>query len=125
MDILFVSADDNFSEGLIRSIAAADRQISRVHSAEAAIPIITSGTFNAVIADDPLTGMSGIDLLEQVRPMLDPACKFILISNVSDGRVVLDYIKRGLRDFVIRGDRSAAEVTAILESREDRLLFPD
>lgn len=125
MDILLISDDDDFSEGFITSIALAGRSISRVRSAEAAIPMVAGVNQLVVIADDPLPGISGIDLLTQIRSSLHPISRFILISSVSDGRVVLDYIRRGLREFVIRGDRSAAEVNAILDGKEDELLFPD
>ncbi len=79
----------------------------------------------AVIADDPLPGMRGIDLLAYAKPLMAAGSKFILISEVNDGRTVLDYIKRGLRDFVIRDARAAAAVNAILENREEDMLFPD
>ena len=126
MDILLISADDHFSTGLTEALQhMADRDIRRVRSAEDARLLIRQGSTMAVIADDPLPGMSGIELLAYAKPMMAAGSKFILISEVNDGRTILDYIKRGLRDFVIRDARAAEAVNAIMENREEDMLFPD
>lgn len=78
---------------------------------------------NAFIVDYKLPGKSGIEFYEEIRPLLNKDTKLIMMSAIDDGAMVLDFIKKGVRDYVIKDESVIDSLRAILEGNDDYYLF--
>ena len=74
---------------------------------------------DVMIIDYKLPGMSGIDLYEKIKPRLTEKNKVILLSSLDDGNMVLSFIQRGVRDYVIKDENVIDSLTSILSGKED------
>ena len=72
-----------------------------------------------MILDYYLPGMNGIDLYEKTKDSLPEEVKVIILSSMDDGNLVLDFIKKGIRDYVVKGDNVIETLVAIIEGEED------
>ena len=77
----------------------------------------------AFIVDFRLPGKSGIEFYEEMKPRLTSDTKLIIMSAIDDGAMVLDFIKRGVRDYVIKDEHVIDSLRTILEGNEDYYLF--
>jgi len=66
-----------------------------------------------------LPGMSGIDLYEKIKSTLTEEQKVIIMSAIDDGNMVLSFIQKGVRDYVIKDENVIDSLRAILEGKED------
>lgn len=121
MTIYLIEDDDLYAEFLKRMIGQNPAySISVFGSAEECEAVIRAGNFPDVfICDYNLPGKSGIDLYEEVKQELIKPRKFIMISSLVDGGLVLSFIKKGIRDYVIKDDTVIDSLLAILEGNED------
>lgn len=121
MNIHLIEDDDIYAEFVKRSLVqSAGYKITTFASAEECMKVLNSGTLPDVfIADYGLPGKSGIDLYDEVKSKLLPASKFIMMSALDDGNLVLNFIKKGVRDYVIKDDTVIDCLKAILEGNED------
>ena len=84
--------------------------------------IFKKGMPDAFIIDYKLPGMQGIDLFDKIRSQLKENQKCILMSSIDDGNLVLSFIQRGVRDYVIKDINVVESLHAILEGEEDNFL---
>ena len=121
MTIHLIEDDGIYAEFIKRSLAQNSAyKIVIFPSAEDCQKVLNSGQFpDAFIADYGLPGISGIDLYDDVRGKLKPENKFIMMSALDDGNLVLSFIKKGVRDYVIKDDTVIESLKAILEGNED------
>lgn len=124
MTIYLVEDDTIYAEFIRRSLASKGNYvITRFPTAEDALDMInTKGIAEALILDYKLPGMQGIDLYEKIKPKLKPDQKCILMSSIDDGNLVLSFIQKGVRDYVIKDENVIDSLVAILEGKEDEFL---
>ena len=79
---------------------------------------------DVLIIDYNLPGMTGIDLYEQVKDQLSSDVKVIMMSGIDDGNLVLEFIKKGVRDYVVKDEKVINTLTSIIEG-EDDIYFDD
>lgn len=119
MTIHVVEDDSIYGEFIKRSLEQnADYKVTVFGSAEAwlaASPPLP----DAIISDHFLSGMPGIEFYEAIRGRLTSHNRFILVSSIDDGGMVLGFIKRGIRDYVIKDDSLIDSLKTILEGNED------
>ncbi len=125
MTIHVIDDDSLYAEFMKRSLGQnPDYIITLFESAEAwldaSLPIP-----DAIISDLFLPGLSGIEFYDTVKPRLKPENKFILISSINDGKRVLEFIKKGIRDYVIKDDTTVGSLRSILEGKEDEYYLFD
>jgi DNA-binding NarL/FixJ family response regulator len=84
--------------------------------------IAKNGLAEAFIFDYKLPGMQGIDLYEKIRSRLRENQKCILMSSIDDGNLVLSFIQRGVRDYVVKDENVIDSLVDILEGKEDEFL---
>ena len=77
-----------------------------------------------LILDYQLPGMTGIDLYEQVKDQLSSEVKVIMMSAIDDGNLVLDFIKKGVRDYVVKDEKVINTLISVIEG-EDDIYFDD
>lgn len=125
MKIILIEDDAIYAEFIGKSLQNADRQIQHFISAEEALEFIERNEVNAIIIDYKLPGMSGMDFFLQIREKIKRTAgiKAIMMSALDDGRMVLTFIQKGIRDYVIKDEYVVDSLLAILEGRENEMLF--
>ncbi len=74
-------------------------EVETAESAEEALTRVKAGLFHAIITDLSLQGMSGLDLLRQVRE-IDPGCAVLMITAYGTQRIAVEAMKAGAEDYL-------------------------
>ncbi len=121
MTIFLIEDDDIYAEFIKRSLMQDNAyKMVMFPSAEDCLSALKSGQLpDAFITDYRLPGKSGIDMYDDVKKNLKADQKFIMMSAIDDGNLVLSFIKKGVRDYVIKDDTIIDSLKSILEGKED------
>ncbi|HMP98302.1 MAG TPA: response regulator [Cyclobacteriaceae bacterium] len=119
MRIFLIEDDDIYGEFIKKSLLSQDYNVSLFQSAEEAENALKNESPEVFIIDYKLPGKSGIELYEVIKPALKDEQKVIMLSAIDDGNMVLDFIKRGVRDYVIKDDQVIESLITILKGDED------
>jgi DNA-binding NarL/FixJ family response regulator len=120
MDIYLVEDDTIYAEFIRKTLGQnPEYKISLFTSAEDALTAINQKLPSVLIVDYKLPGMSGIDLYEKIKSALTEEQKVIIMSAIDDGNMVLSFIQKGVRDYVIKDENVIDSLRAILEGKED------
>jgi CheY-like chemotaxis protein len=86
--------DDEYNEiaGLRRALRFDTWQISHAFSGEEALKLLERDVFDVVISDITMRGMSGIELLEEVKREM-PRLVRVLLSGVIESQTLIDAAK--------------------------------
>src|SRR5690348_15744963 len=124
MTIYLVEDDTIYAEFVTKTLAKkGSYEITWFPNAEECEQAVAKKALpDSFILDYKLPGMQGIDLYEKLRPKLKPDQKCILMSSIDDGNLVLSFIQRGVRDYVIKDENVIDSLAAILEGKEDEFL---
>jgi len=74
-------------------------EVETAQSGEEALEKARAGLFHVVITDLSMKGMSGLDLLRQVRE-LDPQCAVLMITAYGNQRIAVEVMKAGAEDYL-------------------------
>lgn len=119
MTVYLIEDDEIYAEFVQRSLGKnPNYKIKTFRSAEDCLAN-GNGSADAYIVDYRLPGKSGIEFYEEIKPRLTEENKLIMMSAIDDGNMVLSFIKKGVRDYVIKDDNVIDSLTAILEGKED------
>ncbi|MBX2899215.1 MAG: response regulator [Cyclobacteriaceae bacterium] len=119
MTIYLVEDDVIYAEFVKKSLSSEGRVFSVFHSAEESLPALQKTLPDVLIIDYKLPGISGIDLYEQLKPRLKEENKVIMLSSLEDGNMVLNFIQRGVRDYVIKDENVIDSLLAVINGNED------
>ncbi len=92
-----------------------DYKISSFNSAEEALPFIMEKSPDVVLFEYKLPGMTGIDFFEKISSLPNSKKTLIMMSSLDDGNMVLKFIQRGVRNYVIKDGMLVASVNEIIE----------
>ena len=81
-------------------------------SGEEALQALEQESFNIIITDLRMPGISGVQLIEQARPKC-PRSAFLVITGVDDIHVGVDAMKRGADDYLVKPFRMDTLVTSV------------
>jgi len=125
MKIYLVEDDAIYAEFIVKSLSGTPSYvITTFYSAEDGLKAIQKNLPDVMIFDYKLPGMSGIDLYEKIKPLLKDHNKVIMLSSLDDGNMVLNFIQRGVRDYVIKDENVIESLQAVLNgNEEDYYLF--
>ncbi|HEY3429533.1 MAG TPA: response regulator [Cyclobacteriaceae bacterium] len=119
MTVYLIEDDEIYAEFVQRSLSRNPNfTIKSFRSAEECLTN-GNGSADAYIVDYRLPGKSGIEFYEEIKPRLKEDNKLIMMSAIDDGNMVLSFIKKGVRDYVIKDDKVIESLTAILEGKEE------
>ena len=98
--------------GILRQQLAQDPGIAcvLVHTGEDALEKLRAGTFDLVIADHALAGMSGLDLLREVKRAWQEL-DVILMTDSADMQGLLQALEAGVYDYLLKPFASTADVS--------------
>lgn len=120
MNICLIEDDVIYAEFIKKTLGQKpDYRVASYISAEDALKSINGTLPDVMIIDYKLPGMSGIEMYEKIKGMVTDSHKVIMLSALDDGPMVLSFIQRGVRDYVIKDENVIESLMAILEGKED------
>jgi DNA-binding response OmpR family regulator len=121
MTIYLIEDDEIYAQFVKKALEKnnPDFKIKTFSSAEDALKAVNGTLPEVLIVDYDLPGMSGIDLYETIKSRITDSNKVIMLSALDDGNMVLSFIQRGVRDYVIKDETVIESLTALLEGKED------
>ena len=124
MLIYLVEDDEVYSEFISRSLRQKNFDVKQFYNAEDCLQESDQLKPEAIIIDYKLPGMSGIELFQKIQPTLNTEeTKVIVLSSIDDGNLVLDFIQKGIRDYVVKDDHVIDSLVSIIEGNDDDYYF--
>ncbi len=99
--ILIVEDEVTLCECLQRVFSREGYEVDTAESAESALELFNLNSYDLVISDIILPGMSGIELLTRYRKT-NPSQKIIIITAYASLEIAVEAIKAGACDFVTK-----------------------
>lgn len=84
-----------------RLLEAAGHSVIQAADGQAAIDAYVREQPDAVLMDITMPEMDGLEALDQIR-MLDPAARVAMLTAMGQQSVVMDAIRRGAREFLVK-----------------------
>ncbi len=120
MTIYLIEDDAIYADFIKKSLSNnAEYVIKTFPSAEDGLAALAKTLPEILIIDYKLPGMSGIDLYEKIKSRLTEKNKVVMLSSLDDGNMVLNFIQRGVRDYVIKDENVIDSLVAVLSGNED------
>jgi len=94
-------------------------EVETAQSGEEALEKVKAGLFHVVITDLSMKGMSGLELLRQVRE-LDPQCAVLMITAYGNQRIAVEVMKAGAEDYLPKpfdNDELRLKVRKVIETQ--------
>ena len=121
--VFLVEDDEAYAEFIKKSLRT-KYQIYSFITAEECMVTLKSISPDVLILDYHLPGMSGIELYEKIKDQLSSDVKVIMMSAIDDGNLVLEFIKKGVRDYVVKDEKVINALTSVIEGEGD-IYFDD
>ncbi len=121
---IFIVEDDEAYAEFIKKSLRKKYQVYSFANAEDCLTALRSITPDVLILDYNLPGMTGIELYEKVKDSLPASTRVIMMSAIEDGNLVLDFIRKGVRDYVVKDDNVINTLISVIEG-EDDIFFDD
>lgn len=99
--LLIVEDEDTLCESLQRVFRHDGYGVDRANSAEAAFNLLEAGSYDLIITDIILPGISGIELITRYRKS-NPAQKIMVMTAYASLTTAVEAIKAGACDFIIK-----------------------
>ncbi|HRX00063.1 MAG TPA: response regulator [Cyclobacteriaceae bacterium] len=120
MNIFLIEDDEIYAEFVKKALSKnSDYQVNIYNTAEEALKAVNGKLPDVMIIDYKLPGMSGIELYEKIKHQIEGNNKVILLSALDDGNMVLSFIQKGVRDYVIKDENVIESLEAILGGKEE------
>jgi DNA-binding NarL/FixJ family response regulator len=121
MNIFLIEDDEIYAQFVKKALGNSNPKynINTFTSAEDALKALTGKMPDVMIVDYKLPGMSGIDFYESIKSKITDENRVIMLSALDDGNMVLSFIQRGVRDYVIKDESVIESLGAVLEGKED------
>src|ERR1700735_1722977 len=117
--MLIVDDDAEMREALEEVFVADGHGCELAADAAAALEIVERQTFDVVICDVVMEGMSGLELLDRVKRS-HPAVPFIVITGKGGVQQAVEAIKRGAFEYLVKpcgADQLRRTVASALDER--------
>lgn len=118
LKVFLVEDDEAYAEFIKKSLRK-DYQIYSFITAEECLVTMKSIDPDVLIIDYNLPGMSGIDLYDEIKNRLHPDVKVIMMSAIDDGNLVLEFIRKGVRDYVVKDEKVIQTLKSVIEGKDD------
>lgn len=123
MEIYLIEDDVIYAEFIRKALLNqnAEWKIRHFPTAEDAEKAINGKLPEVLIIDYKLPGITGIELYDRIKHKVKEHNKVIMLSALDDGQMVLGFIQKGVRDYVIKDENVVDSLKAILDGKEDDL----
>jgi len=121
MEIYLIEDDTIYAEFIKKALVNQNPEfkIKMFPSAEDAEKAINGKLPEVLIIDFKLPGISGIDFYDKIKARITGKNKVIMLSALDDGQMVLGFIQKGVRDYVIKDENVIDSLSSILDGKED------
>lgn len=120
MNIFLLEDDPVYADFIVKALKVdPSNQIRLFSTGEEFLKAVENKLPEVMILDYKLPGISGIEVYEKIKNRLTDNHKAILLSSIDDGNMVLNFIQRGVRDYVIKDENVIDSLMAILSGNED------
>jgi DNA-binding NtrC family response regulator len=99
--LLIVEDEDTLCESLQRVLTREGYEVDRAGSAESAFKLLETRSYDLIITDIILPGISGIELLTKYKKK-NPSQKVMIITAYASLTTAVDAIKAGACDFIMK-----------------------
>jgi DNA-binding NtrC family response regulator len=118
--LLIVEDEDTLCKSLQRVFSKEGYEVDRADSAESAFKLLEKNSYDLIITDIILPGISGIELMSKYRET-NPAQKVIIITAYASLTTAVEALKAGASDFIIKPlmhDEMKRAVNRVLDKPE-------
>ena len=118
--LLIVEDEDTLCKSLQRVFLKEGYEVDRADSAESAFKLLERNSYDLIITDIILPGISGIELMTKYRGA-NPTQKVIIITAYASLTTAVEALKAGASDFIIKPlmhDEMKRAVSRVLEKPE-------
>jgi len=116
--ILVVEDDESFGRRLTKNLQLDGFESQLAGSAYKAIEILKKSSINAIICDVKMPGMSGIELLSQIRQNeledVDPDIPFLVLTSLNSVETAVEAMQKGASDYLTK-DAGRGEIIVRLK----------
>lgn len=120
MEIFLIDDDEIYIEFISKALRKnPEYEIKTFFNAEDALNAVNGRLPDVMIIDYKMPGMSGIELYEKIKSRVTENNKIIMLSALDDGNMVLSFIQKGVRDYVIKDENVIDSLESILEGKDD------
>jgi DNA-binding NtrC family response regulator len=99
--LLIVEDEDTLCESLQRVFSKDGYEVDITDSAESAFKLLEGKSYNLIITDIILPGISGIELIAKYKEQ-DPEQKVVVMTAYASLETAVEAIKAGACDFIIK-----------------------
>lgn len=106
---------------LSEKLSSADYECRTCSNGEAALELLKTESFDAIISDMNMPGITGLELLEKVRKSY-PHSAFLMVTGVDDIRVAIQAMKEGADDYLVKPFQFDVVLSSVRRSLEKKRL---
>jgi len=120
MKRVFIIEDNKEYANYLRLALRSEFKIHLFHTAEDSLKAVNATVPDVFVVDFYLPGMNGLELYEELKKLgIDQSAKIILLSGVEDGKLVLEFIKKGVREYVIKDEKVIDSLKAVMNDDDE------
>lgn len=119
--LLLVDDDHHLCTMLSEELSPQGFECRTVFSGKAALSLMQAESFDAIITDINMPGLSGLQLLDEARKKC-PHSAFLLATGVDDVDTAIEAMKKGADDYLVKPFRLQVAVASIRRALEKKRL---
>ena len=119
--VLIVDDEPPARNLLATMLSEAGAQCRTADCAQEALRVLGAEPLDAVLADLYMPGLSGMELLREVRPLY-PSLAFLMVTGVDDIRVGIEAMKEGADDYLVKPLQLEVIVASLKRALEKKRL---
>src|SRR5580658_826355 len=120
---MLIVDDEETICGFLRDFFGARYEVETAPSAESALPLLSLGSFDIVLVDKNLPGMSGVDLIRQVRER-DEDISIMMMTGYASAESIVDTLNMGIDAYVEKPFGSLSELSQLVDAILRRKSLP-
>lgn len=117
MKILLVDDDTFLRDMYATKFTESGDTVLVAHNGNEALSILANETFDVVIMDMVMPGMSGLDLLAGIQKLDgNKKCKYIVLSNQGEATDIEASLEAGAHGYIVKAESIPSEVVTKVHS---------
>ncbi len=112
--ILVVDDNELFRDSIVETLKRQGYEVEAAKDGPSALEVVECRHFDLVVSDMKMPGMTGIELLEQIK-IVNPEIPFLIITAYGAIETAVDAMKKGAYDFIQKSDNLIRELEMTVE----------